>query len=88
MQHAACADPDYHMDVTDPKAGPSPSIELIAGAWRDSLSPPALDLFTRRGFLKYAFDARLEVITLNTVPYSVRRRCPFLTWIQYVRRLS
>jgi hypothetical protein len=69
-------DPDYHMEVTDPRtsAAANPSITLISEAWRESLSEPALDLFNRRGYLKYAFDDRLELITLNTVPYSVRRQ--------------
>lgn len=62
------------MEVTDPSASAAanPSIALISEAWRGSLSEPALDLFNRRGYLKYAFDDRLELITLNTVPYSVR----------------
>lgn len=84
MLTGVLADPDYHMEVTDPTEGPNPSIALVADAWKESLSKPAFDLFSRRGFLKYAFDDRLEIITLNTVPYSVRRpsgprRCTGLT---------
>ncbi|CEG40546.1 hypothetical protein L915_18772 [Plasmopara halstedii] len=66
----ADANPDYHMELTNPEMETNPSIELISNAWKDSLSAANMDLFNRRGYLTYALDDKLEVITLNTVPYS------------------
>lgn len=70
MSHVA--DPDYYMEVTDPETETNPSIELISHAWKHSLSTTNMDLLDRRGYLSYAVDDKLHVITLNTVPYSVR----------------
>ncbi|KAL3674663.1 hypothetical protein V7S43_000603 [Phytophthora oleae] len=66
----ADGNPDYHMQVTDPDTETNPSIELISEVWEDSLSAANLGLLNRRGYLSYALDDRLHVITLNTVPYS------------------
>ncbi|TDH68960.1 hypothetical protein CCR75_000281 [Bremia lactucae] len=62
--------PDYHMEVTDPERELNPSIKLISDTWKDSFSPESMDLLNRRGYLSYSMDNQLEVITLNTVPYS------------------
>ncbi|RLN77278.1 hypothetical protein BBJ28_00004749 [Nothophytophthora sp. Chile5] len=72
----ADGNPDYHMKVTDPTKETNPSIELISKVWEDSLSAANMDLLNRRGYLQYALDANLRVLTLNTVPYSVRSHVP------------
>ena len=59
------------MEVTDPETETNPSIELISHAWGNSLSAGNMDSLNRRGYLSYALNDRLHVITLNTVPYSV-----------------
>ncbi|KAI9986452.1 hypothetical protein PInf_025395 [Phytophthora infestans] len=66
----ADGNPDYHMEVTDPETESNPSIELISEVWEDSLTAANMDLLNRRGYLSYALDDKLHVITLNTVPYS------------------
>uniref|UniRef100_M4BNQ7 Uncharacterized protein n=1 Tax=Hyaloperonospora arabidopsidis (strain Emoy2) TaxID=559515 RepID=M4BNQ7_HYAAE len=66
----ADGNPDYHMEVTNPKTETNPSIELISSAWEDSLSAGHMNVLNRRGYLSYALNDRLHVITLNTVPYS------------------
>ncbi|KAG6572884.1 putative calcineurin-like phosphoesterase [Phytophthora cinnamomi] len=66
----ADGNPDYHMEVTDPEKETNPSIETISAVWKDSLSSANMDLLNRRGYLSYALDDKLSVITLNTVPYS------------------
>lgn len=66
----ADGNPDYHMEVTDPEKETNPSIELISKAWETSLSDVNMDMLNRRGYLHYALDSKLHVITLNTVPYS------------------
>ncbi|CAH0481108.1 unnamed protein product [Peronospora belbahrii] len=66
----ADGNPDYHMEVTDPKTETNPSIELISEVWKDSLSAVNMDMLNRGGYLKYALDDKLHMITLNTVPYS------------------
>ncbi|KAG2533558.1 hypothetical protein JM18_000003 [Phytophthora kernoviae] len=66
----ADGNPDYHMEVTDPATETNPTIELISKVWEDSLSDVKMDLLNRRGYLRYALDKKLHVITLNTVPYS------------------
>ncbi|KAG3160798.1 hypothetical protein PI124_g7303 [Phytophthora idaei] len=66
----ADGNPDYHMEVTDPETESNPSIELISEVWEDSLTAGNMDLLNRRGYLSYALDDKLHVITLNTVPYS------------------
>jgi sphingomyelin phosphodiesterase acid-like 3 len=63
------------MEVTDPEAEMNPSIELISEVWEDSVSAANMDMLNRRGYLIYALDDKLHVITLNTVPYSVRGEC-------------
>lgn len=63
--------PDYTMEITDGLTA-NPEIALLSGAWNDSLSESDLMLLERRGFLAYELNSRLEVLTLNTVPYSVR----------------
>lgn len=65
------ADPDYHMEVTDPEKEANPSIEVISTVWEDSLSAANMELLNHRGYLSYPLDDKLTVITLNTVPYSV-----------------
>ncbi|KAL3674673.1 hypothetical protein V7S43_000613 [Phytophthora oleae] len=62
--------PDYTMNVTDPGTEENPAIVLISGAWNDTMSTSNLDWFNRRGYLAYALDENLIVITLNTLPYS------------------
>ncbi|KAL4154878.1 hypothetical protein PRNP1_006992 [Phytophthora ramorum] len=62
--------PDYTMNVTDPETEENPSIALISGAWEDTMSSSNLDWFNHRGYLAYALDENLIVITLNTLPYS------------------
>jgi sphingomyelin phosphodiesterase acid-like 3 len=62
------------MDVTDGKQI-NPALSLIADAWSDSLSKSDLETFKRKGYLQYNLDDKLVVLTLNTVPYSVRLRC-------------
>ncbi|KAI9912126.1 hypothetical protein PsorP6_009257 [Peronosclerospora sorghi] len=66
----ADANPDYHMEVTNQEIETNPSIELISKVWEDSLSVSNMDLLNRRGYLSYPLDPKLDVITLNTVPYS------------------
>ncbi|KAE9130001.1 hypothetical protein PF010_g3978 [Phytophthora fragariae] len=66
----ADGNPDYYMEATDPEKETNPSIEIISAVWEDSLSAANLDLLNRRGYLSYALDDKLTVITLNTVPYS------------------
>ncbi|RQM18141.1 hypothetical protein DD237_000174 [Peronospora effusa] len=66
----ADGNPDYHMEVTDPETETNPSIKLISEVWEDSLSAVNIDMLNRRGYLSYALDDKLHVITLNTVPYS------------------
>jgi hypothetical protein len=61
------------MNVTDPETETNPSITLISAAWQDTLSKSNLDWFNHRGYLTYDLDEKLVVLTLNTVPYSVRR---------------
>ncbi|EEY64161.1 sphingomyelinase phosphodiesterase, putative [Phytophthora infestans T30-4] len=65
---SAC--PDYTMNVTDPETEENPMISLISGAWNNTMSRSNLDWFNRRGYLAYALDDNLIVITLNTLPYS------------------
>lgn len=60
------------MEVTDPGKHINPSIAKISGAWNASLSESDLDTFSRKGYLSYELDENLVVLTLNTVPYSVR----------------
>lgn len=62
--------PDYTMNVTDPETEENPMISLISGAWNNTMSRSILDWFNRRGYLAYALDDNLIVITLNTLPYS------------------
>ncbi|KAG7384989.1 Acid sphingomyelinase-like phosphodiesterase 3a [Phytophthora boehmeriae] len=66
----ADGNPDYHMEVTDPATETNPTIKSISQVWEDSLSDVKMDLLNRRGYLRYALDDKLHVITLNTVPYS------------------
>ncbi|GMF45726.1 unnamed protein product [Phytophthora fragariaefolia] len=66
--------PDYTMNVTDPETEENPNIALISAAWKDTMSPSNLDWFNRRGYLAYALDVNVIVITLNTLPYSVGRQ--------------
>ncbi|POM79838.1 Calcineurin-like phosphoesterase [Phytophthora palmivora] len=66
----ADGNPDYHMEVTNPEKETNPSIELISDVWKDSLSAASMDLLNRRGYLSYALNDKLHVITLNTVSYS------------------
>lgn len=60
------------MEVTNPEKHINPSIAKISGAWNASLSASELDTFNRKGYLSYELDENLVVLTLNTVPYSVR----------------
>ncbi|KAG7379744.1 Acid sphingomyelinase-like phosphodiesterase 3b [Phytophthora pseudosyringae] len=62
--------PDYTMNVTDPETEENPTIALISGAWNNTMSKSNLDWFNRHGYLAYALDENLVVITLNTLPYS------------------
>ncbi|KAG3109914.1 hypothetical protein PI124_g11105 [Phytophthora idaei] len=62
--------PDYTMNVTDPETEENPMIALISGAWNNTMSKSNLDWFNHRGYLAYALDENLIVITLNTLPYS------------------
>lgn len=62
------------MEVTDPKAHVNPSIEKISRVWGSSLSAANFEALNRRGYLTYELADKLLVITLNTVPYSVRSR--------------
>ncbi|CAI5744293.1 unnamed protein product [Peronospora destructor] len=66
----ADGNPDYHMEVTNPETETNPSIKLISEVWEDSLSAVNIDMLNRHGYLSYAIDDKLHVITLNTVPYS------------------
>lgn len=59
------------MNVTDGNQV-NPALALIADAWKDSLSQSGMETFKRKGYLKYNLDDNLVVLTLNTVPYSVR----------------
>jgi sphingomyelin phosphodiesterase acid-like 3 len=61
------------MNITDPNTEENPNIALISEAWQDTMSSSNLDWFNRRGYLAYALDDDLIVITLNTLPYSVRK---------------
>ncbi|CAH0475619.1 unnamed protein product [Peronospora belbahrii] len=62
--------PDYTMKVTNPQTEANPTIALISGAWNNTMSRSDLDWFNNRGYLAYAFNDNLTVITLNTLPYS------------------
>lgn len=82
LSHSVCAyvcgyvcasDPDYFMEVTDPNAHTNPSIEKVSKVWSSSLSASNFKAFNRRGYLTYELADKLHVLTLNTVPYSVRR---------------
>lgn len=66
----ADANPDYYMELTNPETELNPSIQLISEVWKNSLSAANMELLNRRGYLNYALDDRLELITLNTIPYS------------------
>ncbi|KAF1776837.1 Metallo-dependent phosphatase-like [Phytophthora cactorum] len=76
----ADGNPDYHMEVTDPETESNPSIELISEVWEDSLTAANMDLLNRRGYLSYALDGKLHVITLNTpshLPDTSKNPDPF-----------
>ena len=60
------------MSVTDPSVESNPGIELISPVWSASLSASDLDFFNRRGYLSSQLEHDLFVLSLNTVPYSVR----------------
>ncbi|KAE9030659.1 hypothetical protein PR003_g10160 [Phytophthora rubi] len=62
--------PDYTMNVTDPETEENPAIALVSTAWESTMSKSNLDWFNRRGYLAYALDDNVIVITLNTLPYS------------------
>ncbi|POM80205.1 Sphingomyelinase phosphodiesterase, partial [Phytophthora palmivora] len=62
--------PDYTMNVTNPETEENPAIALISESWNDTMSKSNLGWFNRRGYLAYALDENLIVITLNTLPYS------------------
>ncbi|EQC27260.1 hypothetical protein SDRG_14882 [Saprolegnia diclina VS20] len=63
---------DYLMNVTDPASGTNPTIGMIDAAWRPSLTPAQFQAFDTRGYLWYQLETNLILVTLNTVPYSVR----------------
>ncbi|CAI5744290.1 unnamed protein product [Peronospora destructor] len=62
--------PDYTMKVTSPQTEENPAIALISSAWNKAMSKSNLDWFNHRGYLAYALDDNLTVVTLNTLPYS------------------
>ncbi|OQS00826.1 calcineurin-like phosphoesterase [Thraustotheca clavata] len=72
---------DYLMQVTDPKNGTNPSIAMIDQTWRRSLTDAQFEDFDTRGYLWYQLEPNLIMITLNTVPYSIKH-APKTTFIQ------
>ncbi|RMX67987.1 hypothetical protein DD238_000130 [Peronospora effusa] len=65
-----CGGPDYTMKVTSPQTEDNPAIALISSAWKKTMSKSNLKWFNHRGYLAYALDDNLTVLTLNTLPYS------------------
>ncbi|GMF28157.1 unnamed protein product [Phytophthora lilii] len=55
---------------TNPGTEENPAIALILQSWESTMSKSNLDWFKCRGYLAYALDDNLIVITLNTLPYS------------------
>lgn len=72
------------MDPTDPDNEPNPSLVRFTRAWHDhdALSTTDRPEFIRRGFLAQELDAKLVVLTLNTLPYSVRCQLALQSGIQ------
>ncbi|CAI5722664.1 unnamed protein product [Peronospora effusa] len=62
--------PDYTMKVTSPQTEENLAIALISSAWKKTMSKSNLEWFNHRGYLAYALDDNLTVLTLNTLPYS------------------
>lgn len=62
--------PDYEMLITDPTSELNPTLMAISDAWKDFLTRDEMEDFNRHGYMSFAIDERLVLITLNTVPYS------------------
>ncbi|CAH0493864.1 unnamed protein product [Peronospora farinosa] len=62
--------PDYTMKVTNPQTENNSAIALISSAWKKTMSKSNLEWFNHCGYLAYALDDNLTVLTLNTLPYS------------------
>jgi sphingomyelin phosphodiesterase acid-like 3 len=60
------------MNVTDPSSEENPTIQGVSSAWNNSLNASNLQDLNARGYLSYELDENLLLLTLNTVPYSVR----------------
>ncbi|RHY69927.1 hypothetical protein DYB38_010094 [Aphanomyces astaci] len=66
---------DYEFYVTDPeKGGTNPTIGMVDAPWKQALSPSHFEAFDSRGYLWYQIEPKLVVISLNTVPYSVKHK--------------
>ncbi|RHY81968.1 hypothetical protein DYB31_007122 [Aphanomyces astaci] len=66
---------DYEFYVTDPeKGGTNPTIGMVDAPWKQALSPSHFEAFDTRGYLWYQIEPKLVVISLNTVPYSVKHK--------------
>ncbi|KAH9073158.1 hypothetical protein Ae201684P_014975 [Aphanomyces euteiches] len=63
---------DYEFYITDPKNGTNPTIGMVDEPWKKSLTRSQFNQFDTRGYLLYQIEPKLILITLNTVPYSIK----------------
>ncbi|GAB9465868.1 hypothetical protein Gpo141_00003258 [Globisporangium polare] len=64
------ANPNYHMELTNPDSDANPTIAKVSRVWNDTLSSSDFENFKHRGYLSYELGNKLLVLTLNTVPYA------------------
>jgi sphingomyelin phosphodiesterase acid-like 3 len=72
---------DYEMFITDPANGTNPTIGMVDAPWQDTLSAEHFKEFDTRGYLWYALETNLVMISLNTVPYSIKH-APLTTYLE------
>lgn len=66
------------MSITDPEYEANPALTWFNDVWpTNELSVADREALSRRGYLSYELDEKLTVLSLNTLPYSVRKplRC-------------
>ncbi|ETW00110.1 hypothetical protein, variant 1 [Aphanomyces invadans] len=62
---------DYEFYITDTEET-NPTIGMVDAPWKQALSPSHFKEFDTRGYLWYTIEPKLVLISLNTVPYSIK----------------
>ena len=63
---------DYYMENTNPAKRVNPQLNLFAPVWVDTLDPTEMTDYQHTGFIEHRLIDELYIVSLNTVPYSVR----------------